>query len=111
MSEATQFLTDANGAKVAAVIPIEEYEKLFEFRKLAGASLLAAVCVSGLSAESPNVSPVALSSLQHGLTQQQVEERLKARGDHEFTAAFSNGIARWISYYRNDVYGHYYLVL
>jgi hypothetical protein len=28
MSAATQFLTDANGAKVAAVIPIDEYEEL-----------------------------------------------------------------------------------
>ena len=30
MSTPTQFLTDANGAKVAAVIPIEEYEALME---------------------------------------------------------------------------------
>jgi hypothetical protein len=58
----------------------------------------------------PNVSLGALASLQHGLTQQQVEERLNARGHHEFTAAFSNSVARCVSYYRNDVYGHYYLV-
>ena len=30
MSTATQFLTDTNGEKVAAVIPIEEYEALLE---------------------------------------------------------------------------------
>jgi PHD/YefM family antitoxin component YafN of YafNO toxin-antitoxin module len=30
MSTPTQFLTDANGAKVAAVIPIDEYEELME---------------------------------------------------------------------------------
>jgi hypothetical protein len=30
MSAATQYLTDANGAKVAAVIPIGEYEELME---------------------------------------------------------------------------------
>jgi hypothetical protein len=58
----------------------------------------------------PNVSPSALASLQHELTQQQVEEQLKARGNHQFTAAFTNGVARCLSYYRNDVYGHYYLV-
>lgn len=28
MSAGTQFLTDANGAKVAAVIPMDEYEEL-----------------------------------------------------------------------------------
>lgn len=30
MSAPTQFLTDANGARVAAVIPIDEYEELME---------------------------------------------------------------------------------
>ncbi len=30
MSAPTQYLTDVNGAKVAAVIPIEEYEELME---------------------------------------------------------------------------------
>jgi hypothetical protein len=30
MSEGTQFLTDMNGDKVAAVIPIAEYEALLE---------------------------------------------------------------------------------
>jgi PHD/YefM family antitoxin component YafN of YafNO toxin-antitoxin module len=30
MSTPTQFLTDSNGAKVAAVIPIDEYEELME---------------------------------------------------------------------------------
>jgi len=30
MSAGTQFLTDANGARVAAVIPIEEYEELMQ---------------------------------------------------------------------------------
>lgn len=30
MSAPTQYLTDANGAKVAAVIPIDEYEELME---------------------------------------------------------------------------------
>jgi hypothetical protein len=30
MSDGTQFLTDANGAKLAAVIPIEECEELME---------------------------------------------------------------------------------
>jgi hypothetical protein len=30
MSTATQFLTDANGEKIAAVIPITEYEELLE---------------------------------------------------------------------------------
>lgn len=30
MSAATQYLTDASGAKVAAVIPIDEYEELME---------------------------------------------------------------------------------
>ena len=59
---------------------------------------------------SPNVTPGSLVSLQHGLTQRQVEEQLKARGHHQFTAAYSNGVARCVSYYRNDVYGHYYLV-
>jgi len=60
----------------------------------------------------PNVPPGALASLQHGLTQQQVEAHMKARGQHQFTAALSNGvgIVRCVSYYRNDVYGHYYLV-
>lgn len=75
-----------------------------------GATLLVAGSFSALAAESPNVPPLALASLQHGLTQQQVEEQLKARGGHEFTAALSNGVVRCISYYRNDVYGHYYLI-
>ncbi len=30
MSAATQFLTDGSGTKVAAVIPIDEYEELME---------------------------------------------------------------------------------
>jgi hypothetical protein len=30
MSAGTQYLTDASGAKVAAVIPIDEYEELME---------------------------------------------------------------------------------
>jgi hypothetical protein len=30
MSAPTQYLTDANGAKIAAVIPIDEYEELME---------------------------------------------------------------------------------
>lgn len=30
MSDGTQFVTDAKGAKVAAVIPIQEYEELME---------------------------------------------------------------------------------
>jgi hypothetical protein len=30
MSTGTQFLTDANGEKIAAVIPIVEYEELLE---------------------------------------------------------------------------------
>ena len=30
MSVPTQYLTDANGAKVAAVIPIDEYKELME---------------------------------------------------------------------------------
>ena len=30
MTPATQFLTDTNGEKVAAVIPIDEYEALLE---------------------------------------------------------------------------------
>ena len=59
---------------------------------------------------SPNVTPGSLASLQHGLTQQQVEKQLGVRGHHQFTAAHSNGVARCVSYYRNDVYGHFYLV-
>ena len=82
----------------------------YEIRCLAGTSLLAALCISVWAAETSNISPLALASLRHGLTQQQVEEQLKARGQHQFTAAFSNGVARCVSYYRNDVYGHYYLV-
>ena len=82
----------------------------YEIRRLAAALLFAVVCASALAAETPNVPPLALANLQHGLTQQQVEEQLKARGYHQFTAAVSNGVARCISYYRNDVYGHYYLV-
>jgi len=58
----------------------------------------------------PKVSHGALASLRHGLTQQQVEDQLKARGYHQFTASFSNVVARCLSYYRDDVYGHYYLV-
>lgn len=30
MSSATQFLTDSSGAKVAVVLPVEEYEALME---------------------------------------------------------------------------------
>mgnify|MGYP001606493963 CR=1 FL=1 len=30
MSTGTQFLTDSNGARIAAVIPIDEYEGLLE---------------------------------------------------------------------------------
>jgi PHD/YefM family antitoxin component YafN of YafNO toxin-antitoxin module len=30
MSSATQFLTDSRGAKVAVVLPVEEYEALME---------------------------------------------------------------------------------
>jgi len=30
MNAPTQYLTDANGAKIAAVIPIDEYEELME---------------------------------------------------------------------------------
>ena len=82
----------------------------YEIRRLTIVSLLAAVCVSAWAAESPNVPPLALASLQHGLTQQQVEAQLKAPGKHQFTAVLSNGVARCVSYYRNDVYGHYYLV-
>jgi len=80
-----------------------------KFRVLTAVSLLVAIGISA-AAESPNVPPGALANLQHGLTQEQVEEQLKARGDHEFTAALSNGVARCVSYYRNDVDGHYYVV-
>ena len=59
---------------------------------------------------SPNVAPQSLATLQHGLTLKDVEERLGARGHHQFTAAKSNGVTRCVSYYRNDVYGHFYLV-
>ena len=59
---------------------------------------------------SPNVSPAALATVQRGMTQQEVEQHLSARGGHQFTAALSNALIRCVSYYRNDVYGHYYLV-
>lgn len=79
------------------------------------AVLIVCICLEAAAQKppqdgAPNVSPGALASLQHGLTQQQVEEQLQSRGYHQFTAAFSNGVARCLSYYRNDVYGHYYLV-
>lgn len=79
------------------------------------AILIVCMCLEAVAQKppqdgAPNVSPGVLASLQHGLTQQQVEEQLKARGEHQFTAAFTNGVARCLSYYRNDVYGHYYLV-
>lgn len=58
----------------------------------------------------PNVSPASLAALVHGMTQGQVEERLSARGNHQFTAAFPNATVRCVSYCRDDVYGQYYLV-
>ncbi|HMP72867.1 MAG TPA: hypothetical protein PKE55_06335 [Kiritimatiellia bacterium] len=59
---------------------------------------------------SPNVSPTALATVQHGMTQHEVEQQLSARGYHQFTAVVSNVVIRCVSFYRNDVYGHYYLV-
>ena len=59
---------------------------------------------------SPNVFPTALASVRHVMTQYEVEQHLSARGYHQFTAALSNIVVRSVSYYRNDVYGHYYLV-
>ncbi len=81
-------------------------------RLLVFTALVLSMAGNELAAEgaSPNVAPVALASLRHGLTQHQVAELLKARGDHQFTAVLSNGITRCVSYYRNDVYGHYHLV-
>ena len=58
----------------------------------------------------PNVPLNALLSLRHGFTQQQVEDLLKIRGYHQFTAVLSNSTARCVTYFRNDVYGKYYLV-
>ena len=58
----------------------------------------------------PNVPPSALLSLRHGFTQKQVEDLLKVRGYHQFTAVLSNGTTRCITYYRNDVSERYYLV-
>ena len=60
MSTATQFLTDTNGEKIAAVIPIDEYEALLEdLHDLA------------VVAERRNEPRVSLD---------QVEQRLKADG-------------------------------
>ena len=58
----------------------------------------------------PNVSPASLATLVRGMAQGQVEEHLSTRGHHQFTAALSNATVRCVSYYRNDVYGQYYLV-
>jgi len=60
MSTGTQFLTNANGEKIAAVIPIDEYEELLE-----DLNDLAVV------AERRNESRVSL---------EEVERRLKADG-------------------------------
>jgi len=83
--------------------------------KIAAIIIVVLVCSTALAQKppqegAPNISPNALLGLRHGFTQQKVEELLKVRGQHQFTAVTSNGIARCVSYYRNDVYGHYYLV-
>lgn len=57
-----------------------------------------------------NVPPNLLASLQAGMAQDRVEEVLSARGDHQFTALISTNVVRCVSYYRNDVFGEYYLV-
>lgn len=56
------------------------------------------------------VPPRLLASLQPGMAQDRVEEVLSARGDHQFTALISTNVVRCVSYYRNDVFGKYYLV-
>ena len=73
-------------------------------------SMLLATLPAMAQEGSAHVAPTILAGLVHGLTQRQVEARLGARGEHEFTAALSNAVVRCVSYYRNDVYGHYYLV-
>ena len=56
------------------------------------------------------VSLNALLSLRHGFTQKQVEDLLKVRGYHQFTAVLSNSTVRCVTYFRNDLSGEYYLV-
>lgn len=57
-----------------------------------------------------NVLMKDLASLKHGMTQQEVENALKARGSHQFTALRSNTIIRCIAYCRSDKWGMYYFV-
>ena len=60
MSTATQSLTDANGEKVAAVIPIDEYEALLE--------------------DLHDLAVVAERRNEPRISLDQVEQRLKADG-------------------------------
>ena len=60
MSTATQFLTDTNGEKVAAVIPIDEYEALLE--------------------DLHDLAVVAERRNEPRISLDQVEQRLKADG-------------------------------
>lgn len=60
MSTATQFLTDTNGKKVAAVIPIDEYDALLE--------------------DLHDLAVVAERRNEPRISLDQVEQRLKADG-------------------------------
>ncbi len=60
MSRATQFLTDTNGEKIAAVIPIDEYEALLE--------------------DLHDLAVVAERRNEPRISLDQVEQRLKADG-------------------------------
>jgi hypothetical protein len=51
-----------------------------------------------------------LASLKHGMTEQEVENALKARGNHQFTALRSSAVIRCIAYCRSDKWEVYYLV-
>ncbi len=60
--------------------------------------------------ERVNVPNEALASLSHGISENDVEKILKARGNHQFTAILSNITVRCTAYYRSEVYGEFYLV-
>lgn len=60
--------------------------------------------------ETVNVANEALADLSRGMTESEVETALGARGKHQFTALLTNGTIRCTTYYRNDVFGRFYLV-
>ena len=60
--------------------------------------------------EVTNVPLEALRNLTAGMRESDVETELGKRGNHQFSAQWSNSVIRCVAYHQCNVYGKYYLV-